>query len=48
LPKWHKHNLYLDNVLRFLVELEYEIKEIKERDYHFGMTIVARKKVGEK
>ena len=42
MPKWHKHNLYLLDVLAILEGVE--VIEIVPKDFWFGQKVIARKK----
>lgn len=42
MPKWHKHNLYLLDVLAMLEAVD--VIEIVQKDYWFGQKIIARKR----
>jgi len=42
MPKWHKHNLYLLDVLSWLEG--YEVLEIVQKDFWFGQKIIGRKR----
>lgn len=41
MPKWHKHNMSVSGVIGWMPK--FEILEVVERDFFFGMTIVGRK-----
>jgi hypothetical protein len=42
LPKWHKHNLYVEDVLEMLPEDLFPI-EVNHTDWYFGQKIIARR-----
>lgn len=41
MPKWHKHNLHLQDVLAWLEGIE--VIEIVQKDHYFGQKIIGRK-----
>jgi len=44
MPKWHKHNFYMKDVVRMVGDVGFEVIETVERDWWFGQKIIARRR----
>ena len=45
MPRWHKHDFSVEEIVLMLENRGMEILEIVERDWWFGQKVIARKRI---